>query len=151
MMNRSQYCFFDDPSGPANSKFDCADSCNVQLYTLMHDYPGFHWFFNYYALKKQSSWWEEYSVPGWERAVQCGARSAVPKHATPPKDREVNAVSSASTSASASASGDVIPPASTAGTGAGSVAVPTGASGAAVTDVVKSQGGKVRNPFAGLW
>lgn len=149
MMNRAEYCYFDKSSGSANNKFDCADSCNVQLYTLMHNYPGFHWFFNYYALKKQSSWWEEYSVPGWERAVQCGAKAVVPKHATPPKDREVNAVSSASTSASAS--GGVVPPASTAGTGAGSGTLATGASGAAVTDIVKSQGGRVGNPFTGLW
>lgn len=147
MMSRSEYCYFDKSSGPANNKFDCADSCNVQLYTLMHDYPGFHWFFNYYALKKQSSWWEEYSLPGWERAVQCGAKTAVPKHATPPKDREVNVVSSASTSVSAS--GDVVPQASTAGAGSG--AVRTGASGATATDVVTSQAGRVGNPFAGLW
>lgn len=146
-MSRSEYCYFDKSSGPANNKFDCADSCNVQLYTLMHGYPGFHWFFNYYALKKQSSWWEEYSVPGWERAVQCGAKTAVPKHATPPKDREVNTVSSASTSASAS--GDVVLQASTAGAGSG--AVRTGASGATATDVVTSRAGRVGNPFAGLW
>lgn len=146
-MSRSEYCYFDKSSGPANNNFDCNDSCNVQLYTLMHGYPGFHWFFNYYALKKQSSWWEEYSVPGWERAVQCGAKTAVPKHATPPKDREVNTVSSASTSASAS--GDVVPQASTAGAGSG--AVRTGASGATATDVVTSQAGRVGNPFAGLW
>ncbi|KAK0750697.1 hypothetical protein B0T18DRAFT_425462 [Schizothecium vesticola] len=82
--NLSEYCYFDKSSGGANNKFDCADSCNAQLYTLMHDYPGFHWFFNASALKKQTPWWEEYSVLGWERAVQCGAKEAVPKHATPP-------------------------------------------------------------------
>jgi hypothetical protein len=89
----------------------------------------------------------------WERAVQCGAKEAVPKHATPPKDGEVyggiKADSSASTSASAS--GDVVPQASTTGAGAGSGTGPTGAAGAAPTDVVKSEAGRVRSPLARLW
>ena len=144
----SEYCYFSKSRGSVNNKFDCADSCNQQLYTIMHSYPGFHWFFNYYALKKQSSWWEGYSGPGWERAVQCGAKEEVPKHAKPPKAGEV--YGGIKTTATGSASG-VNPQASATGAGAGSGTAPSAAHGAAVSDVARSRARRLRSPFSLFW
>lgn len=66
-----QYCYFG--SGAANNKFECSDECNVQFYSHTHNYPGARWRFNHYNLIDQTSWWEEYFVGGWKRAVTCGA------------------------------------------------------------------------------
>jgi hypothetical protein len=74
-----EYCYF--TGRPANNKFACEDTCNVQFYANAHNYPGSAWFFNHYMLMDQSSWWTEYFKPGWERARECGAVEERPRHA----------------------------------------------------------------------
>jgi len=103
-----------------------------------------------YALKRQSPWWEEYSGPGWERAVQCGAKEEVPKHAKPPKAGEVyGGIKTTPTGSTSGVSSQGQATATGAGTGSGTA--PSGAPGAAVSDVARSRAGRLRSPFALLW
>jgi len=149
-----QYCHFS--SAGNNNKFACSNTCGLQFYTLAHNYPGSHWFFNYYFLIDQSSWWEEYFVLGWATAVSCGAVESKPAHAQPPTATTATATATKATATpSASASGKASTgssdkegsPEMTASAGGASGTATTTASGSLKT----SGSGRLRNPFALLF
>ena len=142
-----QYCHFS--SAGNNNKFACSNTCGLQFYTLAHNYPGSHWFFNYDFLIDQSSWWEEYFVPGWATAVSCGAVESKPAHAQPPTATKATATPSASASgkASAGSSDKEGSPEMTASAGGASGTATTTASGSLKT----SGSGRLRSPFALLF
>jgi len=142
-----QYCHFS--SAGNNNKFACSNTCDLQFYTLAHNYPGSHWFFNYCFLTDQSSWWEEYFVPGWATAVSCGAVESKPAHAQPPTATKATATLSASASgkASAGSSDKEGSPEMTASAGGARGTATTTASGSLKT----SGSGRLRSPFALLF
>ena len=71
---RSDYCYLTYPKSNdwARTRFPCSDGCAVQFYQNAHEQPGSAYFFNYFALCNQSSYWEETFTGGWETVVQCG-------------------------------------------------------------------------------
>ncbi|OKL56270.1 hypothetical protein UA08_08488 [Talaromyces atroroseus] len=73
-MNGSDYCFltYPDSSDWARIGFPCNDTCAVQFYQNAHDQPGSAYWFDYFYLSNQSSYWENTFAGGWQTVVQCG-------------------------------------------------------------------------------
>ncbi|KAF3384379.1 hypothetical protein F1880_003124 [Penicillium rolfsii] len=72
--NGSDYCYLTYPKSDdwARTEFPCTDECAVQFYQNAHDQRGSAYFFNYFALCEQSSYWEETFAGGWDTVMQCG-------------------------------------------------------------------------------
>ncbi|KAJ5767137.1 uncharacterized protein N7511_004753 [Penicillium nucicola] len=70
----SDYCYLTYPSSEdwARTDFPCSDECAVKFFQNAHEQPGSGYFFSYFALGNQSSYWEETFAGGWETVVQCG-------------------------------------------------------------------------------
>lgn len=71
---RSDYCYLTYPESDdwAETDFPCSDECAVKFYQNAHEQPGSAYFFSYFALGNQSSWWEDTFAGGWKTVVQCG-------------------------------------------------------------------------------
>ncbi|KAJ5128648.1 hypothetical protein N7476_007267 [Penicillium atrosanguineum] len=72
--NGSDYCYLTYPDSDdwARTDFPCSDECAVKFYQNAHEQPGSAYFFDYFALGNQSSYWEDTFAGGWETVVQCG-------------------------------------------------------------------------------
>ncbi|CEJ60547.1 hypothetical protein PMG11_09118 [Penicillium brasilianum] len=72
--NGSDYCFLTYPNSEdwARTDFPCSDGCAIQFYQNAHKQPGSAYWFDYFALGNQSSYWEETFAGGWETVVSCG-------------------------------------------------------------------------------
>ncbi|KAJ5812725.1 hypothetical protein N7447_009748 [Penicillium robsamsonii] len=73
----SDYCYLTYPESDdwGNTDFPCSDECAVEFFRNAHEQPGSAYFFNYFSLGNQSSWWEETFAGGWETVVQCDGGS----------------------------------------------------------------------------
>lgn len=73
-LRRSNYCYltYSKSHDWARTEFPCTDECAVKFYQNAHEQRGSAYFFNYFALCRQSSYWEEIFAGGWETVVQCG-------------------------------------------------------------------------------
>jgi hypothetical protein len=56
----------------ASKDFPCTDECAIKFYQNAHKQPGSGYFFSYFALGNQSSWWEDTFAGGWKTVVECG-------------------------------------------------------------------------------
>ncbi|KOS38103.1 hypothetical protein ACN38_g11083 [Penicillium nordicum] len=70
----SDYCYLTYPESDdwAKTDFPCSDKCAVQFFQNAHEQPGSAYFFSYFSLGNQSSYWEDTFAGGWETVVQCG-------------------------------------------------------------------------------
>ncbi|KAJ5195360.1 uncharacterized protein N7498_008798 [Penicillium cinerascens] len=70
----SDYCYLTYPNSSdwARADFPCSDKCAVQFFQNAHEQPGSAYFFDYFALCNQTTWWEHILAGGWETVVQCG-------------------------------------------------------------------------------
>ncbi|EKV04422.1 ADP-ribosylation factor-related protein 1 [Penicillium digitatum] len=70
----SDYCHLTYPTSDdwAQTDFPCSDECAVKFFQNAHEQPGSAYFFSYFALGNQSSYWEDTFAGGWETVVQCG-------------------------------------------------------------------------------
>ncbi|KAJ5698728.1 hypothetical protein N7462_000733 [Penicillium macrosclerotiorum] len=70
----SDYCYltYSNSEDWARTDFPCSDECAVKFYQNAHEQPGSAYFFDYFALGNQSSYWEDTFAGGWETVVQCG-------------------------------------------------------------------------------
>lgn len=86
---RSDYCLLTYPESDswAKTDFPCSDECAVKFFQTAHKQPGSAYFFSYFALGNQSSYWEDTFAGGWETVVQCGEDGS-----------DVNSVSTSSSS-----------------------------------------------------
>lgn len=73
-LRRSDYCYLTYPNSDdwARTDFPCSDECAVKFYQNAHEQPGSAYFFDYFALGNQTSYWEDTFAGGWETVVQCG-------------------------------------------------------------------------------
>jgi hypothetical protein len=91
-LRRSDYCYLTYPESDdwAKTDFPCSDECAVKFYQNAHEQPGSAYFFSYFALGTQSSYWEKTFAGGWETVVQCGDGesdvSSISKSATSTKN-----------------------------------------------------------------
>lgn len=71
---RSDYCYLTYPESDdwAETDFPCSDECAIKFYKNAHEQPGSNYFFSYFSLGNQTSWWEETFAGGWKTVVQCG-------------------------------------------------------------------------------
>lgn len=127
---RSDYCYLTYPQSDdwAKTDFPCSDKCAVKFFQNAHEQPGSAYFFNYFSLGNQSSYWEDTFAGGWETVVQCGDGgidvSSVSASASATKTDIVNissstssisnkaAISATSTPAAAVTTGTPVEPAS---------------------------------------
>ncbi|KAJ6113900.1 hypothetical protein N7523_007217 [Penicillium sp. IBT 18751x] len=70
----SDYCFLTYSASEdwARTDFPCSDECAVKFYQNAHEQPGSAYFFDYFDLTTQSSWWDETFAGGWKTVVKCG-------------------------------------------------------------------------------
>jgi hypothetical protein len=145
--NGSDYCYLTYPKSDdwARTEFPCTDECAVKFYQNAHEQRGSAYFFNYFALCRQSSYWEQTFAGGWETVVQCGdggndvsSVSTSTEGSSTKVDGVISSSTSSSTTSTASASATTSAPVrSSSGT-----ASPTATSGAL----------KLRAPFVfNLW
>ncbi|OQE44437.1 hypothetical protein PENCOP_c002G02126 [Penicillium coprophilum] len=80
----SDYCYLTYPGSDdwAKTDFPCSDECAIKFFQNAHDEPGSGYFFSYFALGNQSSWWEDRFAGGWETVVQCEGGSDVSSSST---------------------------------------------------------------------
>ncbi|KAJ5590012.1 hypothetical protein N7450_003984 [Penicillium hetheringtonii] len=72
--NGTDYCYLTFPMSEnwASTEFPCSDKCAVQYYKNAHEQPGSGYYFNYFSLVTQTSWWNETFAGGWKTAAKCG-------------------------------------------------------------------------------
>ncbi|KAJ5184543.1 hypothetical protein N7491_007590 [Penicillium cf. griseofulvum] len=75
----SDYCYLTYPNSDswAKTDFPCTDECAVKFYRNAHEQPGSAYFFDYFSLGNQSTYWEGTFAGGWETVVQCDGGSDV--------------------------------------------------------------------------
>jgi hypothetical protein len=121
-LHRSDYCFLTYPNSDswAKTDFPCTDECAVKFYRNAHEQPGSAYFFSYFSLGNQSSYWEGKFAGGWETVVQCDGGSDVSLFSAA-SSTKIDIVDTSSLTSSISA--DVARPTSTP-TGAKTTATP---------------------------
>ncbi|KAJ5782325.1 hypothetical protein N7457_004099 [Penicillium paradoxum] len=69
----SDYCFVTYPRSPdwASGEFPCDNECAVKFFQNAHNQPGSAYFFSYFSLNTQTSWWDDVFAEGWETVVKC--------------------------------------------------------------------------------
>lgn len=145
---RSDYCYLTYPESDdwAKTDFPCSDKCAVQFFQNAHEQPGSAYFFSYFSLGNQSSYWEDTFAGGWETVVQCGDGgsnvSSVSTNASSTKTDIVNIISSTSSISSTLA----ISPTSTP-TAAVSTAVPVRSASESTSTTATSGASRLRASF----
>lgn len=74
LFRRTDYCYptFAESHSWARKDFPCSDNCAVKFMQNAHEQPGSAYFFNYFSLGTQSSYWEDVFAGGWKTVVKCG-------------------------------------------------------------------------------
>lgn len=103
---RTDYCYptFAESDSWASEDFSCNDNCAMKFMQNAHNQPGSGYFFFYFTLSNQSSWWEDVFAGGWKTVVKCGKGgsdvSSVSSSVSSSKTDSVDSSSSSSTSLS---------------------------------------------------
>ncbi|KAJ5238785.1 hypothetical protein N7468_003404 [Penicillium chermesinum] len=71
--NGSNYCYltYSESQDWAKTDFPCTDECAVKFYENAHDQPGSGYFFSYFVLASQSSWWDGTFAGGYKTVEKC--------------------------------------------------------------------------------
>ncbi|KAJ5975181.1 hypothetical protein N7481_008888 [Penicillium waksmanii] len=105
-MNGTDYCYptFAESDSWGSEDFSCSDNCAMKFMQNAHNQPGSGYFFFYFSLSTQSSWWEDVFAGGWKTVVKCGKggsgsdASSVSSSVSSSKTDSVDLSSSSSTS-----------------------------------------------------
>lgn len=145
---RSDYCFLTYPASDdwARTDFPCSDECAVKFFQNAHDQPGSAYFFDYFDLGTQSSYWDETFAGGWETVVQCGDGgsdvSSVSTSASSTKTDTVDVSSSTSSVSTKAAISTTSTP-----TTATTTAAPVRSASEATSTTATSGASRLRAPF----
>ncbi|KAJ5753174.1 hypothetical protein N7520_010091 [Penicillium odoratum] len=139
----SEYCFL---SNEDSTNFPCDDECAVQFYQNAHEQPGSGYFFSYFVIGTQSSWWEENFASGWKRVVQCGdGGSNATSVSTSASSTNTDAAST--TSSTGSTDGKAAISTTTTSTKAMTTAASTRSASEATSSTATSGASRLRAPF----
>lgn len=74
LFRRTDYCYltFSESHSWGSEDFSCDDTCAIKFIQNAHEQPGSAYFFFYFSLGTQSSWWEDVFAGGWKTVVKCG-------------------------------------------------------------------------------
>ncbi|KAJ5381263.1 uncharacterized protein N7496_003691 [Penicillium cataractarum] len=147
-MDGSDYCYLTYPESEdwARTEFPCSDGCAIKFYQNAHEHPGSAYWFDYFALGNQSSYWEETFAGGWETVVSCGeGGNDVSSVSTGAGSTKTDTVEASSSTSSSSIS-------STGATSTASTHVAATTTAATVSSTATSGAGRLRAPVVfRLW